>query len=148
MSECRGKHSWNGLKDLCFPVPETEADIAEAIDKWIELGRTVESQGEDHKLGPYYKMIALEQLMSVGQAKLHLENMKMLDEDFDSLLLKCREYASRRRLEKMHKKNADAMDVDAMAEEIEGDLTELGEGYWYQEGEWSRFDYVGLGICH
>ena len=44
----------------------------------------------------------------------------------------------------MHKKGVDAMDVDVMAEEFEEDVTELGGGYWDQEGEGSRFDHTGL----
>ena len=71
---------------------------------------------QEYRLPEPFKVTALEQLMGVGQAKLHFESIKTMDMGFDSLLQKCRDYALRRRLEHNHRKGKDDMEVDAVLE--------------------------------
>ena len=68
------------VKKLMTPgTPKTEADIADAIEKWIESGRTLECLKQEYKLPEVFKITALEQIMAVGQAKLHFEGIKSSD---------------------------------------------------------------------
>ena len=52
-------------------VPKNEADIADAIDRWVDSGRVLENMKADYKLADPFKITALEQLMGIGHAKLH-----------------------------------------------------------------------------
>merc|ERR1712015_487361 len=82
------------IKRLMSPTtPKTEADIADAIERWVESGRTLECLKQEYRLPDVFKVTALEQLMGVGQAKLHFESIKSQDADFDIMLQKCRDYA-------------------------------------------------------
>ena len=66
------------------------------------------------------------------------------------MLRKCQDYATRRRLEKMHHKGGDDMDVDDIEEELFHEA-EAGDGWWIDEDvESNRFeglelDYVNKG---
>ena len=103
------------IRKLMAPTtPKTEQDIADHLDKWIESIRTLENMRSEYKLQDPFKIIALEQIMAVGQAKLYFENIKINGGGFDQMLVKCREYATRRRIEHGHKKNKDDMDVDGL----------------------------------
>ena len=73
-------------------------------------------------------MTALEQLMNVGQGKLHFESIRAAESDFDVLLQKCRDYALKRRLESNHKRGKDDMDVDHV-EDVESNMN-MGGRYW------------------
>ena len=103
------------MKKLMPPAtPKNESDIADAIERWMESGRMLEGLKQEYRLPEPFKVTALEQLMGVGQAKLHFESIKTMDMGFDSLLQKCRDYALRRRLEHNHRKGKDDMEVDAV----------------------------------
>ena len=136
------------VKKLMSPsTPKIEAEIADAIERWLESGRLLESMKEDYKLPEVFKITALEQIMAVGQAKLHFETLKSQDMEFDDMLQKCRDYALRRRLEHNHKKTKDDMDVDA-CEEAYGGFVDGGGGHWECSG-WAagqqEVDFVAKG---
>ena len=118
------------MKKLMSPTtPKAESDIADAIERWMESGRMLENLKQEYRLPEPFKVTALEQLMGVGQAKLHFESIKTMDMGFDSLLQKCRGYALRRRLEHNHRKGKDDMDVDAVSGGTDVEM-DMGGGQW------------------
>ena len=118
------------MKRLMSPAtPKAESEIADAIERWMESGRMLESLKQEYKLPDVFKITALEQLMAVGQAKLHFESIKSQDVDFDVMLQKCRDYALRRRLEHSHKGGKDDMDVDVLQGSSEDGMY-MGGGHW------------------
>ena len=66
------------------------------------------------KVPDFFKVTALETIMSVGQARLYFDSIKSQGHDFDSLLQKCRDYAMRRRLDHLHRSQTDDMDIGAV----------------------------------
>ena len=120
------------MKKIMSPTtPKSEAEIADAIERWVEAARVLEGLKPEYKLPEPYKITALESLMNVGQGKLHFETLKAQDEDFDELLQKCRDYALRRRLESNHRKGKDDMDVDEV--EDPGGSMDAGGRHWGAE---------------
>merc|ERR1712175_15066 len=100
-----GQAVTEGMKKIMPPAtPKTEAEVADAIERWVEAARVLENLKPEYKLPNPYKITALESLMNVGQAKLHFESIKAQEDDFDEILKKCRDYALRRRLESNHRK--------------------------------------------
>ena len=80
------------MRRLMAPsVPEAEHDIAEHLDKWMESVRTLENIKPEYKLQDPFKLIALEQIMAIGQAKLYFENVKIAGGDFAEMYNKCKE---------------------------------------------------------
>ena len=58
------------IRKLMAPTtPKTEQEIADHLDKWIESIRTLENMRSEYKLQDPFKIIALEQIMAVGQAR-------------------------------------------------------------------------------
>ena len=57
-------------------VPKSEADIVDAIEKWVDAGRLLENMKAEYKLADPFKMTALVQFMNVGHAKLHFEALR------------------------------------------------------------------------
>ncbi len=103
--------------------PKSEADMAEAVDKWIESERVLASH-KGYNLDQRLKVTALKMLM-VGRARDHFEQWEV-DYDPDKegswriLVNKVQEYATRRRLEaNIAKGKGNAMDVDGVAGEAE-----------------------------
>ena len=76
-----------------------------------------------------FKIIALEQLMNVGHAKLHFEALRSQYKDYDTLILKCREYAMKRRLEHTHKNKSDDMDIGQVDDYIMEQSWDMGRGH-------------------
>ena len=51
------------MKRLMSPsTPKSEAEVADAIERWVESGRTLESLKSEYKLPDVFKITALEQL--------------------------------------------------------------------------------------
>ena len=44
--------------------------------KWVDSGRILESMKEEFKLQDPFEIMALEQLMNFGKAKLHFESLR------------------------------------------------------------------------
>ena len=63
-------------------APQGEQDIVDQFDKWIESIRTLEAMKEECRLPDPFKVTALEQIMSVGQATLYFENTKIAGGSF------------------------------------------------------------------
>ena len=91
-----------------------EHEIADQLDKWMEAMRTMEGLKEEFKLQDPCKIVALEQIMAVGQAKFCFENGKISGGKFEDMFNKCKDYATRRRIEHGHKRGRDDMEVDAL----------------------------------
>ena len=121
-------------------TPKTEAEVADAIERWVEAARVLENLKPEYKLPEPYKITALESLMNVGQGKLHFEGIKAQDVSFDDLLQKCRDYALRRRLENNHKRSRDDMDVDRV-EDSENSM-DMGGRSWDTEDWGSTHEYL------
>ena len=121
-------------------TPKTEAEVADAIERWVEAARVLENLKPEYKLPEPYKITALESLMNVGQGKLHFEGIKAQDVSFDDLLQKCRDYALRRRLESNHKRGRDDMDVDGV-DDPENSL-DMGGRSWDTEDWGSTHEYL------
>ena len=77
------------MKKLMSPItPKNEAEVADAIERWVEAARTLEGLKPEYKLPEPFTITALEQLMNVGQGKLHFESIRAMESDFDVLLQK------------------------------------------------------------
>ena len=100
--------------------PKNEEGIALALDKWITQMEEIERHGDSHKLADVYKMAALKSIM-VGKARDYFDTVE--DKDFDTALIKCKEYAVKKRLEGESKKGGDPMDCDRV-ENQEGEEQE------------------------
>ena len=58
------------IRKLMAPTtPKMEQEVADHLDKWIESIRTLENMRSEYKLQDPFKIIALEQIMAVGQAR-------------------------------------------------------------------------------
>ena len=84
--------------------PKSDADLANAIDKWEENLRQLEAMGEKYNLVAEFRKTALGRLMSVGQAKGVYEQIMITGGSYEMILHKCKEYAQMRRQEHNHKK--------------------------------------------
>ena len=105
------------VKRLMSPAPpKTEHDIADMIEKWSDSARMLENMKDEYKLPDFFKVTALETLMSIGQAKLYFESLKSQGIGFEDMLQKCKDYGMRRRLDHMHKHKSDDMDIGAVQE--------------------------------
>ena len=91
-----------------------EHEIADQLNQWMEAMRTMEGLKDEFKLQDPFKIIALEQIMAVGQPKLFFENVKISGGKFEDIFNKCKDYATRRRIEHGHKRGRDDMEVDAL----------------------------------
>ena len=49
-------------------TPAKESQLADAIDRWIEEGRVLESMGDKYRLSEEWKSTAIERIMDVWQA--------------------------------------------------------------------------------
>ena len=55
------------MKKLMSPTtPKSEAEVADAIERWVEAGRILENPKPEYKLPEPFKITVLEQLMNVG----------------------------------------------------------------------------------
>ena len=123
-------------------TPKTEADIADAVEQWLEQIRSLEAMGPRFNLPLEFRKTALGSLMQVGSAKQYYESIVISEPDFDIVLNKCKEFAMRRRLEHNQKRNKDDMELDEVEEDSMW-APEMGGGYWEwslngQDGGWSN----------
>ena len=141
------------VRRLMSPVtPKHEYEIADHLDKWIEAMRTMEGMKEEFKLQDPFKLIALEQIMAVGQARLFFENVKIAGGNFEDIYVKCKDYATRRRIEHGHKRGRDDMEVDVvntkrayvMEANYDNDWALGGEDPWEDNDPWDM-DYFNKG---
>ena len=107
-------------------APKSEGDIAEAVDKWLEGLRLLQSH-KGYRMIIRLRVTALKMLM-IGRAKDQFELWeqdmpKIMDDDaaedkaWNELLGKVQDYATRRRLEaNMAKGKGNSMDVDGVEE--------------------------------
>ena len=103
-------------KKLMSPAtPKSEADIAAATERRMESGRMLEGLKQEYLLPEPFTVTALEQLMGVGQAKLHFESIKPWTWDSTRFCRSAGITPLRRRLEHNHRKGHDDMDVDAVS---------------------------------
>ena len=57
------------MKAVMTPTPpNTEGDIADSIDKWLETMRSLEEMKDEYKLSDPFKITALK-IMMVGRAR-------------------------------------------------------------------------------
>ena len=139
------------MRKLMAPTtPKAEHDLADHLDRWMESVRTLENLKPEYKLQDPFKLIALEQIMAVGQAKLYFESVKIAGGEFSEVFNKCKDYATRRRMEHGHRKGKDDMDVDNVVEtpayeEPTGVPWDMG-GYdpWSYHDPW-EVDYFNKG---
>ena len=125
--------------------PKSERDIAEALDKWVEMERIVSSH-KGYELSTRLKMTALKMLM-VGRAKDHFEQWEAEykeddPEGYKVLLDKIMEYATRRRLEANMARGKDAMDIGG----VDGGRDEQGEAgddSWWEHEQWDPWSSWG-----
>ena len=89
---------------LMNPDPiKKESDLENAVDKWTESNRKLESHGNQFGLALLYKVIALKKLM-VGRAKEHFDlweadHKHEADCGFSKMLDKVRECSRKAKLE-------------------------------------------------
>ena len=128
------------VRKLMSPgTPKSEDLIADSLDKWIEAARNLEAIKEEYRLADPFKLAALEQMMNIGQAKLHFEHLAAQGLDFDDFLQKCKDYALRRRLESDKIKSTnDPMDIGA----INGDQYD----WWRMGGGYEDNDYYEVDL--
>ena len=114
---------------LMSPDPiKKESDLENAVDKWTESNRKLESHGSQFGLAPLYKVIALKKLM-VGRAKEHFdlweaEHKQDADCGFAKILDKIRDYSCNAKLESSafdKQNNDDAMDTGNVRRQMEKD---------------------------
>ena len=134
-------------KEVMHPKPpKEEGDIADALDKWVELERAL-SNHKGYGLAVQYKMVALESLM-VGKAKDQFDTWKETmegsesEESFRKLVNKAREYATKKRLESNMKKGI-PMDIGAVNES-----QWENEGWPYWEGQEYEENWEEGPECH
>ena len=93
------------MRKIMTPItPKHESDIADAIDKWIESVRNLAAIKEEYNMQIPFRFVALEHIMNVGNARMFYENARMkingnTAEEFNELMSKCRDYATKRRLD-------------------------------------------------
>ena len=120
-------------------APKSEGDIAEALDKWLEGLRLLQSH-KGYRMSIQLKVTALEMLMT-GRARDQFEIWeqdipKVMEGDeaelqaWNELLGKVQDYATRRRLEANMQKGKSAMDVDGV------DQGDWDGGWGYDQGNW------------
>ena len=112
--------------------PKDESGLAEAIETWTDKVKRLEAHGNTFKMGPVFKMNALKSLM-VGKSKEYFELWEveknvMYDEEsmndfFDQVLSKVKDYARRKKLDGAVKSNVqqghDPMDIGHVGNEPE-----------------------------
>jgi hypothetical protein len=115
-------------------APKKDEELADAIDRWQESQRQLQEMDPEYGLMPVFKISALKQLMSV-RGKEYFENLesqyvgKASEKQFEEMLRKCKELATRRRLESSRKKTEDKMECD--------EVEESWDEHWdYEEDEW------------
>ncbi len=122
------------MKNIMMPnTPKNEADIADAIDRWTGSVRILASIKQEYELQEPFKMVALEQIMNTGRAKDYYESAKIQSKDFQELLGKCKDYASRRMKES--RKSENDMDCSMVKKEEQEDdkesqRQEEGDQWW------------------
>ena len=92
--------------------PKSDADLANAIEKWEENLKQLEAMGEGYNLMTEFRKTALGRLMSGGQAKSIYEQIMITGGTSKAILNKCKEYAQMRRQEHVHKRHREDMDLD------------------------------------
>ena len=96
-----------------------EHELAENLEQWSELGRTMKGYGEEYTLKPVHKVSALRTIMTCKREQYeHMEREtkaahdgKITEEMFDDLYQKVREYTQQRRLEELNKSDPNRMMV-------------------------------------
>ena len=88
--------------------PKDESGLAEAIETWTDKVKRLEAHGSTFKMGPVFKMNALKSLM-VGKSKEYFElweveknvmyDEKSMNDFFDQVLSKVKDYARRKKLD-------------------------------------------------
>ena len=107
--------------------PKSDADLANAIERWEENLKQLEAMGEGYNLMTEFRKTALGRLMSGGQAKSIYEQIMITGGTYEAILNKCKEYAQLRRQEHNHKKHREDMDLDEV-----GEFSEKEE-HWHEE---------------
>ena len=118
---------------------KTEEETADAIDKWREQMRSMETMGAEYTLSGTLKKIAL-RTITTGRVREYFDRVEEEKVTFDELVAKCYDYATKRRLDS---KKGDAMELDECQKEEEDDewknYTPNGEEEWeewnYEQGD-------------
>ncbi len=98
------------LRTVMSPTAvKREEDISDAVDKWMDQVKILESHGPTCQLGPVFKTTALQLLLNNFRDQFeHMTDSipKNMDEEgkFEMLIKKILEFATKRRLEAVHKR--------------------------------------------